>query len=319
MIWEKYEEIKQDLLKESSVLQVSTASAIPTNVEMGDINWGKTDEEHNIIARIMWVGEDMDQILDLNLVHGKFYSKDTPAENQEGIIVNEEIINILGYEDNPIGQKFRLWDMDKKIIGVIEDYNFMPIDIGGRALILPYENIGRFVFIKVVPDFRSDQLVRLQNIFGKHNPDYPFIYSYLEDYEYPFFKSIMPLLQVLFYLCGFGILISCLGLFGLAMYTTQRKTKEIGIRKAFGANVSTIIILLTKQYIKLVLLACIISLPIAILLMKGVLSFFTVKTGINTFFMILIVGSMISISILTILYHSVVAARKNPINSLRYE
>ncbi len=319
MIWEKYEEIKQDLLKESSVLEVSTASAIPTNVEMGDINWGKTDEEHNIIARIMWVGEDMDQILDLNLVHGKFYSKDTPAENQEGIIVNEEIINILGYEDNPIGQKFRLWDMDKKIIGVIEDYNFMPIDIGGRALILPYENIGRFVFIKVVPDFRSDQLVRLQNIFGKHNPDYPFIYSYLEDYEYPFFKSIMPLLHVLFYLCGFGILISCLGLFGLAMYTTQRKTKEIGIRKAFGANVSTIIILLTKQYIKLVLLACIISLPIAILLMKGVLSFFTVKTGINTFFMILIVGSMISISILTILYHSVVAARKNPINSLRYE
>ena len=105
MIWEKYEEIKQDLLKESSVLEVSTASAIPTNVEMGDINWGKTDEEHNIIARIMWVGEDMDQILDLNLVHGKFYSKDTPAENQEGIIVNEEIINILGYEDNPIGRK----------------------------------------------------------------------------------------------------------------------------------------------------------------------------------------------------------------------
>ena len=319
MIWEKYEEIKQDLLKESSVLEVSTASAIPTNVEMGDINWGKTDEEHNIIARIMWVGEDMDQILDLNLVHGKFYSKDTPAENQEGIIVNEEIINILGYEDNPIGQKFRLWDMDKKIIGVIEDYNFMPIDIGGRALILPYENVQKFIFIKVIPDFRSDQLVRLQNIFGKHNPEYPFIYSYLEDYEYPFFKSIMPLLQVLFYLCGFGILISCLGLFGLAMYTTQRKTKEIGIRKAFGANVSTIIILLTKQYIKLVLLACIISLPIAILLMKGVLSFFTVKTGINTFFMILIVGSMISISILTILYHSVVAARKNPINSLRYE
>ncbi len=319
MIWQKYEEIKQDLLKESSVLQVSTGSAIPTNVEMGDINWGKTDEEHNIIARIMWVGEGMDQILDMNLVHGRFYSKDSPAENEEGIIVNEEIIRILGYEDNPIGKKFRLWDMDKKIIGVIEDYEFIPIDIGGRALILPYGNIQKFVFIKVVPDFKSDQLVRLQNIFGKHNPDYPFTYSFLEDYEYPFFKSVNPLLHILFYLCGFGILISCLGLFGLAMYTTQRKTKEIGIRKAFGANVSTIIILLTKQYIRLVLLACIISLPIAILLMKGVLSFFTVKTGISTFFMILIVGSMISVSILTILYHSVVAARKNPINSLRYE
>jgi len=319
LIWQKYEEIKQDLLKESSVLQVSTGSAIPTNVEMGDINWGKTNEEHNIIARIMWVGEDMDHVLDLNLVHGRFYSKDTPAENKEGIIVNEEIIRILGYEDNPIGQKFRLWDMDKKIIGVVEDYKFIPIDIGGSALILPYENIQSFVFIKVVPDFKSDQLVRLKTVFEKHNPDYPFTYSFLEEYEYPFFKSVEPLLNILLYLCGFGILISCLGLFGLAMYTTQRKTKEIGIRKAFGASVSTIIFLLTRQYIKLVFWACLISLPLAVLLMNGVLSFFTVKTGINTFFLLLIVSSMITISILTILYHSIAAARKNPIKSLRYE
>lgn len=319
MIWKNYDEIKQDLLNESSVLQVSTGSAIPTNVEMGDINWGKTDEEHNIIARIMWVGDDMDHVLDLDLVHGRFYSKETPAENDEGIIVNEEIIRILGYEDNPIGQKFRLWNVDKRIIGVVKDYNFIPIDIGGNALILPYERVHDFVFIKVIPDFKSDQLVRLKNIFEKHNPDYPFIYSFLEEYEYPFFKSVEPLLQILLYLCGFGILISCMGLFGLAMYTTQRKTKEIGIRKAFGASVFTIIFLLTKQYIRLVFWACLISLPLAVLLMKGVLNFFTVKTGISTLFLILIVGTMISISILTILYHSVVAARKNPINSLRYE
>ncbi|MGD9328342.1 MAG: ABC transporter permease, partial [Cyclobacteriaceae bacterium] len=319
MIWQNYDEIKQDLLKESSVMHVSTGSAIPTNVEMGDINWGKTGEEHNIIARIMWVGDDMDHVLDLNLVHGRFYSKDTPAENAEGIIVNEEIIRILGYEDNPIGQKFRLWDMDKKIIGVVEDYKFIPIDIGGRALILPYESVQDFVFIKVIPGFKSDQLVRLKNIFEKHNPDYPFTYSFLEEYEYPFFKSVEPLLQILFYLCAFGILISCMGLFGLAMYTTQRKTKEIGIRKAFGASVYTIIFLLTKQYVRLVFWACLISLPVAVLLMRGVLNFFTVKTGINAFFLFLIVGSMISISILTILYHSVMAARRNPIKSLRYE
>jgi ABC-type antimicrobial peptide transport system permease subunit len=319
MIWEKYQEIKNDLLKESSVLQVSSGSDIPTNVQMGDINWGKTGEEHNIIARIMWVGEDMDKMLDLNLVHGKFYSKDTPAENDDGIIVNEEIIRILGYEDDPIGKDFRLWDMDKKIMGVVKDYKFIPFDIGGSALILPYGEVHKYVFIKVVPGFQADQLVRLKDIFEKHNPDYPFTYSFLEDYEYPFFKSVKPLLQVLFYLCGFGIFISCLGLFGLAMYTTLRKTKEIGIRKAFGASVSTIIILLTKQYIRLVLLACIISLPIAVLLMKGVLNFFTVKTSINTLFMVLIVIFIIAISVLTILYHSVIAARKNPINSLRYE
>jgi len=318
-IWDKYEEIKQELLKESSVLQVSTGSAIPNNVEQGDIKWGRENESHNMIARIMWVGEDMDKTLDMELVHGKFYSKDTPAENEDGIIVNEEIIRVLGYEDDPIGQRFVLWDMNKKIIGVVKDYNFIPIDIGGKAMILPYAKVDKFVFIKVMPGFTSDQLTRIGKIFETHNPNYPFTYFFLEDYEYPFFTAVKPLLQVLFYLCVFGIIISCLGLFGLALYTTQKKTKEIGIRKAFGASVSKIIYLLSKQYIKLVLVACIIALPLAILLMKGVLSFFTVKTGISSLFIVMIVISMIVVSMLTILYQSIRAARKNPIISLRYE
>ena len=319
MIWEKYPEIKQELLKESSVLHVSTGSEIPTNIEAGDINWGKENESQNMIARIMWVSEDMDKMLDFELVHGKFYSKNTPAENEDGIIVNEEIIRILEYEDDPIGKRFTLWDMDKSIIGVIKDYNFVPIDLGGRALILPYCNIEKFVFIKVIPDFNSNHLGRIQDIFEKHNPDYPFLYSYLEDYEYPFFKNVNPLLKTLLYLCGFGIFISCLGLFGLALYTTQKKTKEIGIRKAFGASISTIFFLLTKQYIKLVLIACVIAIPITVLLMKGVLSFFTIKIGISTLFLFLIVSGMVTVSVLTILYQSVYAARKDPINSLRYE
>jgi ABC-type antimicrobial peptide transport system permease subunit len=318
-IWDKFGEIKQELLKESSVLQVSTSSAIPNNVEQGDIAWGKENESHNIIARIMWVGDDMDKILNLKLLHGKFYSENTPAENEDGIIVNEEIIRILGYEDDPIGKRFTLWDMNKKIIGVIKDYNFIPIYIGGKALILPYAEVDKFVFIKVIPGLKSDQLTRIQGIFEQYNPNYPFVYSYLEDYEYPFFNPIEPLLRVLFYLCVFGILISCLGLFGLALYTTQKKTKEIGIRKAFGASVSKIIFLLSKQYIKLILLSCFIALPLSILLMNKVLNFFTVRIGISSLFIILVVIGMVSISMLTILYQSVLAARRNPINSLRYE
>jgi len=318
-IWDKYEEIKQELLQESSVLQVSTSSAIPNNIEQGDIAWGKENESHNIIARIMWIGDDIEKTLDLELVHGKFFSKDTPAENEDGIIVNEEIIRILGYEDDPVGKRFMLWDMNKKIIGVVKDFNFIPIDIGGKALILPYAKVDKFVYIKVVPEFKSDQLARIQNIFEKYNPNYPFEYSYLEDYEYPFFNTMEPMLKTLFYLCIFGVIISCLGLFGLALYTTQKKTKEIGIRKAFGASVSKIIYLLSKQYIKLILLACVIAIPLAVLLMKGVLSFFTIKIGISSVFIILIVIAMIVIAMLTILYQSVYAARQNPINSLRYE
>lgn len=318
-IWEKYHDIKQELLQESSVLQVSSGSAIPNNVEQGEINWGKEDASHNIIARIMWASEDLDKTFNLELVDGKFYSAETPTENEEGVIVNQEIIRILGYEDDPIGKRFKLWDMDKKIIGVVKDYNFVPISLGGRALILPYAKVDKFFFIKIIPEFRADQLARIEGIFKKYNPNYPFLYTFLEDYEYPFLSSILPALKVLFYLCAFGIIISCLGLFGLALYTTQKKTKEIGIRKAFGASIMKIIVLLSKQYIKLVTLACTIAIPASVLAMKGVLSFFTVKTGISTTFILLIVVAMMLISVLTILYQSLQAARQNPIISLRYE
>jgi ABC-type antimicrobial peptide transport system permease subunit len=318
-LWIKYPEIKQELLKEPGIEYVSTASDLPNMVQSGDIDWGKSQEEHNMIARIMWSGVDLDKTFNLELMAGHFYSEDNPAEWKDGIIVNEEIVKILGYEADPIGKPFRLWDMNKKIIGVVKDYTFQPINVGGKALILPYKQTGKYIFLRVAPGFSMEHIVRVKEIFHQFIPYYPLEYHYLDEFQYPFFEATDDIIQLLFYLCLLGIIISCLGLFGLALYTTQKKTKEIGIRKVFGASVLTIVFMLSKDFLKLVALSCIIAIPLSVLMMKVILQFFTVKINISGLFVTLIVLVMILIAFLTVVWQASSAARKNPIKSLRYE
>ena len=233
--------------------------------------------------------------------------------------MSEEIIKILGYEEDPIGRRFRLWDMDKKIIGVVEDYNFFPYKIASNGLIISYTPVEKFIFLKTEPNFSSSQLARVQKIFLKFNPNYPLEYFFMEDFKYPHTQATDKLIQMLLYLCIFGVFISCLGLFGLALYTTQKRSKEIGIRKAFGATVPTIVRILSKEFITLVFIACVISIPLALLAMKGFLSIFTLKVELNAWIIVFIAFVTILIAFATVFWQSLSAARQNPITSLRYE
>jgi len=317
--WNKYPEIKQELLKEPGIEYVSTASDLPNMVQSGDIGWGKDQEENNMIARIMWSGEDLDKTVDLELVAGNFYAEDRPADKSEGIIVNEEIIKILDYENDPIGKPFRLWNMNKKIIGVVKNYTFQPINVGGKALIIPYKQTGKYIFLRVNPGFSSEQIARVKKIFNKFIPYYPLEYHYLDEFHYPFFEETDDIIHLLFYLCLFGIFISCMGLFGLALYTTQKKTKEIGIRKVMGASAPEIVFMLSKDFLKLIVLSCIIAIPLSVLMMKGILQFFTVKMNIDGSIIIFIFVVIILISFLTVVWQATSAARKDPVEALRYE
>jgi len=127
------------------------------------------------------------------------------------------------------------------------------------------------------------------------------------------------MVNTLAYFCGFGIFISCMGLFGLALYMVERRTKEIGIRKVFGASVTRIITLLSSQFIKLVVIANLIAIPLAYLILRMILKFFFLKVKLDPVVFILIAMIMIIIAFLTVLWQSLNTARKNPVTSLRYE
>lgn len=318
-LWDKYDEIKAELLNEVSVKMVSSASELPNYVNHGEIDWGKTNEAQNTIARIMWSNEDMIEAFGLELTNGRFYDTNLKSDIEDGIVVNEEIIKMLHYEGDPIGQSFHLWDMEKTIIGVVKNFTFFPIDLGAKAIIIPYRNVNQFIFIKVIDNLNTSTLARLEEIIKKHNPNYPFEYFVLSDYKIPMLASSESLISILFYFSIFGIFISCLGMFGLAMFMVEKKTKEIGVRKVFGASIPGITILLSKEFIKLVLISNVIALPLAYFALKSILGFFVAKVYLSP---IIFLGSgilIMAIALLTVFWQSISVARKNPATSLRYE
>ena len=318
-LWNQYDEIKHEIQNESSVKYVTSTSDLPINVTHGEIDWGKEKGKQNTIARIMWCGDDAIETFGLELSHGRFYNKSIQSDLDEGIIVNEEVLKLLEYQGDPIGQRFYLWDNERTIIGVVKDFTFFPIDIGGKAIVLPYSNINQYIFIKTDDGFNATSLARLENIIKKFNPDYPFEYYALSEFKNPSFKSSGSLIAILFYFSMFGIFISCLGMFGLALFTAEKRTKEIGIRKVFGASLSGIILLLSKGFIKLVLIANIIALPLAYLALRGILGFFVVKVKLSPFIFIGTGALILVVALLTVLWQSITVAQKNPTDSLRYE
>ncbi|MFC2125696.1 ABC transporter permease, partial [Bacteroidota bacterium] len=318
-LWDSYKEVKTDLLKESSIDQVSSASSLPGFVDYGEINWGKEKSVKNTVAVLMSVDYDLIETLEMEMAVGRSFSEDHSSDTEDGIIVSEEIIGMLDYEGDPIGQRFMLRDKDYTIIGVIKDFAFFPLDIIGKGLIMKYRETNDFIFIKVNEGFNASSISRIQSILKKHNPDYPFEYYYLSEYENPIFETTNEMVSTLYFFCGFGIFISCMGLFGLALYTVERRTKEIGIRKVFGASVTRIITLLSKEFIMLVIIANVIAIPLAYLALKGILQFFMMKVNLDATVFIVIAISMVVIAFLTVLWQSYNTARKNPVTSLRYE
>lgn len=318
-LWDKFDELKNDILNESSVNYVTTASELPNNVNHGEIEWGKEKGSQNTIARIMWCGDDAFETFGLELTQGRYYSNTVKSDLEEGIIVNEEALKLLDYQGDPIGQRFYLWGNERTIIGVVKDFTFFPIDIGGKAIVLLYQNINQFIFIKTTDGFNATSLVRLEKIIKKYNPDYPFEYYALSEFKNPSFKSSGPLIAILLYISLFGIFISCLGMFGLALFTVEKRTKEIGIRKVFGASIAGITLLLSQGFIKLVLIANLIALPLAFLALRGILGFFVVKVNLSLYVFIGTGLLTLLLALLTVFGQSIHVARKNPVNSLRYE
>lgn len=318
-LWNDYEALKTELLNETFVTNVATASELPNNVSHGEIDWGKEIEEQNTIARILWSGDDLLQTFGLVLVNGRFYNKDIQSDIEHGIVVNEEIISMLGYEGDPVGQRFRLWDHDKNIIGVVKNFTFFPIDIGAKAMIIPYRDINQFLFVKTAGPISPSSLARLEGIIKQHNPNYPFEYNLLEDYKNPSLASSERLIPILFYFATLGIFISCLGIFGLALFTVEKRTKEIGIRKVFGASIGRITLLLSQGFVKLVVIANVIALPLAYLALKSMLKLFAVKIALSPVIFLATGLTIIVLAWLTVLWQSITVARKNPASSLRYE
>ena len=233
-------------------------------------------------------------------------------------ILNETAVREAGIKD-PVGKSFTLWQTKGTIIGVVKDFNYASLKDVVKPAIFYYKPANAVMYVKASGKDAPRAIAATEKLWKTYEPGYPFEYSFLEDDYNHLYQADQRSGSLFKVFTAVAILISCLGLFALATYTAQVKTKEIGIRKVLGASVARITALLAKEFIILVLIAFLIATPVAWMFMDKWLQNYAYRININWW---IFIGSgciAILIALITVSFQSIKAAMANPVKSLRTE
>ncbi|AYB35821.1 ABC transporter permease [Chryseolinea soli] len=283
---------------------------------------GADGEMKGLGQPIFQVGIDFITHFGLKLVAGRSYSREFPSDSTSALVVNEAAAKQYGYT-NPadiVGKKFDQWGRKGVVIGVVKDFNFISLHRTIEPLTLPFEAYAsRYMTLKIKTENIPGTIQEIKAVWSRLVPHRPFLYSFLDDDFNRQYQSDFIFRRLFTTFACLAIFIACLGLLGLATYTAELRTKEIGIRKVLGADVRNIIALLSSDFIKLVLIAIVIATPISWYAMNQWLESFAYKMEIRLW--IFAVAGLVALFIaaFTISFQSVKAALMNPVTSLRSE
>ncbi len=311
-------EFRQEILREPSIRYVTGASHIPMSVDRGEFEWGLTADAHNELALILPVNYDFEKTFGIELAAGRFYDESMPGDTAGKIVINQSVADALEMED-PVGQTFYLTGDVYTVIGVIRNYSVSPISLAGDKLILPYEDENPLLFIKYTGTDMQKLGKFLESVHEKFNPDYPFNLHDLSEFMDPITEVLGDFNKIIYFFTLFGILISCMGLLGLSIFSTEQRTKEIGIRKALGASMEKVLRMVTFDFLKLILISLVLAIPISILVLRMLLRLFSERIHLGPGLFLIASLIAILISLLTVAFQAIRSARSNPANSLRYE
>jgi putative ABC transport system permease protein len=317
----KYDILKNELLNMPGIQQITRTSDAPTNIGngTGGVNWDGKDPNVNIQFTQASIGYDFARTLKLKFVEGRDYSRDF-ATDSTGYLINEAALKRIGYK-NPIGKPLTFWGKKGTIIGVLKDYHYTSMHDAIYPLVLRFGEKETFgsALIRTKPGETKAALANMEKVCKELNPNFQFSY-YFSDQEYQKLyndEQVIGKLSVIF--ASLAILISCLGLLGLAMFTAEQRTKEIGIRKVLGAGIASLFTLLSYEFLMLVVIAMVIASPIAWLAMNSWLKHYAYHTSIEWWVFALSGMAAIIIALVTIAFQTLKAALINPVKSLRSE
>jgi putative ABC transport system permease protein len=315
---EKYESVKNELLQHTDILNAAATSSkigIRQRSSFDITSWDGNDGDQRILLNRIDAGNDFLETFNMEMVSGRYFSEDFAADSA-GVVLNETAIRAMRLTD-PIGKKIA----DRfTITGVIKDFNFRSLHSGIEPLAL-FRNPGGYSYlaVKIKAGNIPGTIQYLEEVTKKFAPDFPFEYHFLdEDFE-KMYRSEIRMGELFFYFAMLAILISCLGLFALAAFAAEQRTKEIGIRKVVGASVSGLFILLSKEFSKWVLFANIFAWPIAYYFMDKWLQNFAYRINIGIWTFLLAGALALVIALVTVSYQTIRSAFANPVESLRYE
>lgn len=282
------------------------------------LRWEGDQQEVNPIRfGELMVGQDFLETLDIELLEGRNFNEDFGTEGGR-YIFNEAGIKALGME-NPVGKTVKRRQNTYTIVGVVKDFHFESLYEEVKPCFMLLSRYGRSIVVKIKAGQEKETLAKLESFYGKYNPGLPFDYKFLDE-DYAELYAAENRVSVLSrYFAGMAILISCLGLFGLAAFTAQRRVKEIGIRKILGASQFGIVRLLSADFTKMVLVAILIALPLSYWLAQSWLDGFAFRIDLKWWFFIGAASLALLIAWLTVGFQTFKAARVNPVECLKIE
>lgn len=321
---ERFDAFKQTLLANPNVMGVSLGGGNMPGYTGFIRTYMIPDDEGETEWQVqtMLVDPDFLDLLDLDIVAGRNFSWDIPTDGYSAYLLNEAAVRQLGWE-TPLERSFRTWDQESgRVIGVVKDFHFKSLHqaIGPLVMHLVPEGWNPWqLAIRVRPDNLAETLGFLEAQWQTVSPDWPFSYRFLDAAFGQLYTSDQRLMQLFGYFAGLAILVTCLGLFGLIAYTTAQRTKEIGVRKVLGASVPRILMMLTGDFARLILLASIIATPLAYMVMSRWLQDFAFRTELGPGTFVLAFGLALVVALLSVGYQSIKAALADPVKSLRHE
>ncbi len=316
-----YQVLKATLNQGLGMSNYTLIEHLPTYLTTGTttIDWPGKDPRQQTVFPHIGVDGNFAKTFGMHLLAGRFFN-DAYKTDAANYVVNETALKVMGMTPaSAIGQKMSLNDNPGEIIGVVKDFNFKPVQQTIDPLILRYTKQGGFVVVKTSPVNIQQVIGKLKTVFQNVYPNFPFSYGFVDQDLSKLYVSEQQMGKLFNVFSVISIIVSCLGLFGLATFTTQRRIKEIGVRRVLGANAAGIVTLLAKDFMKLVSAALLIAFPVAWWFMNKWLNNYVYRIQIS-WWMFALAGLMaIAIAFITISYQSVKAALANPVDSLRSE
>jgi len=313
---------KSSFLNIPGVISAATSSHIP-----GEPPGGMSIEIEGVpemqAADMIWLSPDFEKTLDLELAKGRFFSDEFSNDSTSAVVVNEAFLDYFNLNENPLNTRIKLFGQQEygKVVGVVKDFNMRGVQTKVSPTFMIYRPQwgANYVSLKIAPTNMKQTLSAIEKQWGGIEPTYPVEMTFLDKtFERQYAQQEM-FGTTISYATTIAILISILGLFGLASFMAEQRTKEIGVRKVLGASVGNLVNLMIKDFVKLVFIGGMIALPVGYWLVDVWLTDFAFRTNINLLPFVIAVLSSLTLAILTVSYQSIKVSRENPIKALKTE
>ncbi|HEX6226694.1 MAG TPA: ABC transporter permease [Chryseolinea sp.] len=309
---------KTEALRVPGVVYVSTTADYPFEVHntTSDPVWPGKNKDDLMPFKVLMSDESLIPILGITLLEGRNFSSKSDSVN---CIVNEAAVRAMGLKD-PVGTPFEMWFGKGQIIGVVKDFNNQNFRGAIEPLVFAYcPSCAWQLFVKFDGQNLEESIKNFETVYKKFDQVYPFEYSFLDQHFDQQYQRETTTGKLAICFTAIAVFISCLGLLGLASFTAERRTKELGIRKVLGASVSNLVALLCNDFTKLIFTALVIGIPPAYFMIQAFLSQYVYRTEIHLWIFGVTGLGILILAIATVIFQSLKAAVTNPVNSLRSE